>query len=265
MSKTVGYLGPEGSYSEIAARRFGGACVPLPNFYKLVKALLGGEVDCAVLPIGNSLNGGVTQNIDILQQTDGIFACAETSVKIEHCLVTKNGADIKSIKRVYSHGQALAQCARYLSENLPDAELIETPSTSACYGFIVTEEDAGIASSGAKREGFAYGDGCISDEKSNYTQFLLVKKGGAEIVTRSDKIYFSATCKHEAGALYKLLGVLSERGINMTKIESRPIKESVGEFRFFIEIEADCSTEKAQALLREIKKNSLSFKLLGCY
>lgn len=265
MSEKVGYLGPQGSYSEIAARRFGSDCVPFANFYKLVKALLCGEVACAALPIGNSLNGGVTQNIDILQQTEGIFAYAETSVKIDHRLVTLKGADLKKIKRVYSHGQALAQCARYLSENLPDAELIETPSTSACYGFIKSEEDAGIAGAGARREGFCYGEECISDEKNNYTQFLLVKKGGEELVSRSDKIYFSATCRHEAGALYNLLGVLSARGINMTKIESRPIKESVGEFRFFIEIEADCSTEKARTVLKEIKEKSLSFKLLGCY
>lgn len=263
----IGYLGPQGSYSQIAALAFKGdnICLPYPSFYALFKALRLGQTDSIVLPIENTLNGGVMQNLDLLQDAEAALAVEETRVKIDHRLVTLKGADKSKINRIYSHAQALGQCAKYLEEHFPNAKQIQTPSTSGCLEMIKSESDAGIIGSHCSADGFEISEECISDEQINYTQFLRVEKLSAMPERRSAKIYFSVTCKHEPGALMRLLSVFANRSLNMTKIESRPIKERVGEYRFFIELEADYASANVKRALEEIKNYTNSFKLLGCY
>ena len=266
MSSVTGYLGPEGSYSHIAAKKLAeGEIAPFQSFFLLVKALKEGAVDAIVLPVENSLNGGVTQNLDLLQETDGICAVAETLVKIEHRLVTLKGADLSKITTIYSHQQALGQCAKYLCSHFPKAALRQTSSTSGCLEMIKSPSDAGIVGCHCVAEGLEMSKECISDEPLNFTQFLLVKRGSAEDCKKSAKIYFSVTCLHRPGALVSALSVLARRGINMTKIESRPIKDKVGEYRFFIETEADCGAENTRAAMKELRENCSSVKILGCY
>lgn len=267
MDKKIGYLGPEGSYSQLAAEKLKAKAQPVPysGFYQLVKALKGEEIDFAVLPIENSLNGGVMQNIDLLQQTEGIIAVKEAVIKIDHRLVTQQGAKLEDIKRVYSHAQALGQCTAYLSENLPEAKLIETSSTSGSVSMIKTAQDAAIAGAHCSCGDLQISSESVSDEKNNYTQFLLITRGCADELASCKKIYFSVTCLHEPGALMRLLAVLDKYSLNMTKIESRPIKDRVGEYRFFIEMEADYSSPDVKKAIEGIKAISSSFKLLGCY
>ena len=265
--EVIGYLGPDGSYSQVAAQKLcqDARLTEYPTFYALMDALKRGSADGIILPIENSINGGVMQNIDLLEETEGVLAVAETTVKIDHRLVTKKGADLSKITCVYSHVQALGQCAKYLTANLPEARRVPTDSTSGCLKMIKTERDAGIVGSHCVAEGYELSKECISDEPANYTQFLLVKKCQKPVQEHSGKIYFSVTCRHEPGALVSLLSVLSSHSLNMTKIESRPIKDKVGEYRFFIEMEADYAATNAQNALDEIKSKSLSLKLLGCY
>lgn len=265
--EVIGYLGPDGSYSQLAAQKLckGALLEEYPTFYALMRALSCGKADGVILPIENSINGGVMQNIDLLQETEGVLAVAETTIKIDHRLVTKKGADRGKITAVYSHAQALGQCTKYLTANLPKARRVPIDSTSGCLKMIKTEQDAGIAGSHCVAEGFEISSECISDEPENYTQFLLVKKCNQSAVGHSKKLYFSITCRHEPGALVSLLSILCEHSLNMTKIESRPIKDKVGEYRFFIELEADYASTNARSALEKIRKKSLSFKLLGCY
>lgn len=263
----TGYLGPEGTYSEIAAKYLSGGTkkVAYPSFFTLFSALVNGEVEAIVIPIENTLNGAVTQNLDLMQETENVYAACACALKIDHRLITYAGADKRNIKRVYSHGQALAQCAKYLAENFPNAKLIETPSTADCISKINDEESAGIVGAHCKAEGYELSEGNISDVEKNYTQFLYVKRGFPEEDAKSERIFFSVTCQHRAGALVDLLSVLSTRGINMTEIESRPIKDKTGEFAFFIEIEGDYAQPDVKAALQKVKAAALSFKLLGCY
>lgn len=263
----VGYLGPKGTYSEIAAGVLCAAAkkVAYPSFYTLFSSLEKGETEAIVIPIENTLNGAVTQNLDLLQETQGACAFAACTVKIDHRLVTLAGADRRKITRVFSHGQALAQCAKYLAKNFPDAKLCETPSTAESIKMIESETCAGIVGAHCRLEGYELSDKNISDVENNYTQFLLIKRGAPKADDKSDRIFFSVTCRHRAGALVELLSVLSESGINMTEIESRPIKDKTGEFAFFIEIEGDYSQADIKAALQKIKAAALSYKLLGCY
>lgn len=121
----TGYLGPEGSYSYLAAKKItpSNALIAYDSFPSVMQALTRGEVDCTVIPVENSLNGGVIQNIDLLQATPDVIAVEEGIIKIEHRLATLVGADKRYIKRIYSHRQALDQCAKYLFKISPPRSL----------------------------------------------------------------------------------------------------------------------------------------------
>lgn len=263
----TGYLGPAGTYSELAAKALSGDSkkVAYPSFFTLFSALDKGEVEAIVIPIENTLNGAVTQNLDLLQETENVYAASSCALKIDHRLITLAGADKKQIDKIYSHGQALAQCAKYLAENFPNAKLCETPSTADCIGKLDSAQTAGIVGAHCRAAGCELSDKNISDVENNFTHFLLVKRGVPQPSAKTDRIFFSVTCRHRAGALVDLLSVLSKSGINMTKIESRPIKNKTGEFSFFIEIEGDYAQPEVKAALERIEAASLSYKLLGCY
>lgn len=263
----LGYLGPEGTYSHLAALTFGEGCilVAYPSFPILFAALKQGETDGIVLPVENTLNGAVVQNLDLLQSVDGIWACNSVKIKIDHRLITLKGAPLSGIKTIYSHEQALGQCANYLYKNFPQARLVATSSTAESIKNLTGQDVAAIAGSQCEGEGLELTKSTISDEPNNFTSFLLVVRGTPDKTQKSSKIFFSATCLHEHGALVKLLSVFASAKINLTKIESRPIKDKDGEFRFFIEIEGDYSSENMQKTFEELEKKTTSLKILGCY
>ncbi len=263
----VGYLGPEGSYSYLAAQKFrpNGILLPYATFGAAMRALENGDCDLVALPIENSLNGSVDQNIDLLQSTEGVFAFEEYTLKIDHRLAHLKGTEIKKITRIFSHQQALAQCGEYLIKNFPAAELIATPSTAASLKMLKSETDGCIVGAHTKAEGIELSAECISDNSNNATHFLLIKKGTANIAVHTQKIYFSAMCCDEPGALCSLLEVFKLGGVNMSKIHSRPIKSRSGEYIFFIEVEGDYSDVKIRKTLDKFKEKTQAFKLLGTY
>lgn len=263
----ISYLGPEGSYSQLAAKKMcpEAALMPCQSFPQVFSSLTSGLSDGAVVPIENTLNGGVLQNIDLLQETEGICAVGECTIKIDHRLAMFEGADESGIKFIYSHSQALEQCAKYLYAKFPTAQLVPTPSTAASLEKIRTKSDAGIVGAHTKKQGLVLSENNISDGNNNFTHFLLLKRGEADKNTHSNKIYFSVTCANRSGALLLLLNRVSQYGLNMTKIESRPVKNLPDEYRFFIEIEGDYSSENVKTALEDIKNAANSFKLLGCY
>lgn len=263
----IGYLGPEGSYSQLAAHRTcpDAKLCAYTGFPQVFQSLVDGETDAIAVPIENTLNGGVLQNLDLLQSTEGVCAVRKLTVKIDHRLVTLKGADAAEIKRVYSHSQALEQCAKYLAENFPSAQLVPVQSTSASLDMVKTEEDAGIAGAHNVREGLVLSDKNIADADNNFTHFLLLKRGEVPHDMKSEHIFFSVTLNNRSGALFSLLQVVSEHNLNMTKIESRPVKQAPDEYRFFIETEGDYSADAVKSALEDIKNAANSFKLLGCY
>lgn len=279
----IAFLGPEGSYSHLAAKEFlktettgkklagdWDECVPFRNFPEVLAAVENGRVEAAAIPIENSIQGGVSQNLDLLQSSENLYAVKEKVLRVDHRLIYKEGVKLSQIGRVYSHRQALDQCAAFLSREMPFASLRETEST----GFGITravEDESGksAAIAGAHtenlRSGFVMGEECISDEKNNYTHFLLIKKGESSLPANSEKVFFSAVCPHEPGSLLKLLKIIASYGINMTKIESRPVRNRPGDYRFFIEADCDIAGKEAQELLAAIKANTLECKLIGAY
>lgn len=263
----VGYLGPEGSYSHIAAQTFrpNAQLCGYGSFRLAVEALVKGGCTLVALPIENSLNGGVAQVKDLLQYTENVVAFEECAVKIDHRLAVLKGADYSGISRIYSHEQALAQCGQFVFEHFPKAELIATPSTAASLKMLKSASDACIVGAHTNCENIVLSAENIADEKNNFTHFILVKNGSAESIGHCKKVYFSATCKHEAGALFNLLSVIKDGGLNMTKIQSRPIKDKAGEYRFFVEVEGDIADAHVKKVLSAVKNSANSFKILGAY
>ncbi|MGN0805103.1 MAG: prephenate dehydratase [Candidatus Coproplasma sp.] len=268
MERTAGYLGPSGSYSELATKKLcaGFTLTPYKNFRAIFSALSAGEIDEAVVPIENSLNGAVTQNLDLLEEFKDVTVVAQCPVLVDHRIITLNGASYEGVERIYSHPQALAQCAKYLSEKFPTACQYATSSTSESLSMIKTPSDAGIVGAHVVREGFTLSAQTISDEKTNFTFFFKIVKGKFTLPAYGAKrLFFCFTCLHRPGALISMLNVLAEHNINMTKIESRPIKEKLGEFRFFIEIELGDDRKSLATALKEIEEKSLSFRIFGAY
>ena len=125
--------------------------------------------------------------------------------------------------------------------------------------------DAGIVGSHVRAEGFAFIGANIADEKKNFTHFLLVRKGSEHLPAHCEHVCFAATCPHEPGALLKMLQILSVYDLNMTKIESRPIKNSPGTYCFFVEFKGDAADRHVRAALERLREYTRGFKLIGCY
>ncbi|MBO7298096.1 MAG: ACT domain-containing protein [Clostridia bacterium] len=279
----IAFLGPEGSYSHLAAQSFlktestgesrvndWDECIPFRNFPEVFAAVTNGRVDAAAVPIENSLQGGVLQNLDLLQSSENLYAVKELIIRIDHRLVYKEGVKLSEIGRVYSHRQALDQCAEFLSKQMPFASLRDAESTT--FGLTRAMEDesgksAAIVGAHTEklRRGFVMSEESIADEKNNFTHFLLIKKGETALPKTSERVFFSAVCPHRPGSLIELLQIIAKYGINMTKIESRPVKNKVGDYRFFIEADCNIASKEVRELLERIKVHTLECKLLGAY
>jgi len=276
----IAYLGPEGSYSHLAARHFlaeenvegsgWNECMPFRNFAEVIAAVATGKADAGAIPIENSLQGSVAQNLDLMQDAQGLYAVKEYVLRIDHRLVHKEGVDISEIGRVYSHRQALDQCGEFLTKRMPFASLRETESTA--FGLTKAMEDesgksAAIVGAHVEnlRRGFVVGEECLSDEKNNFTHFLLIKKGEDKLPKASNRLFFSAVCPNKPGSLLELLKIIAGHKIDMTKLESRPVKFRPGEFRFFIEAACDVADEGVSRFVQEVRENTLECKILGAY
>ena len=237
-------LGPAGSYSDLAARTL---CPPAsvalcPTFPAVFDALASGRADGAVIPIENSIQGGVLQNLDLLETRDAC-AVAEIRLRIDHRLACRKGVRLSDIVRVYSHEQAIGQCSRFLDETLPHAERIFTDSTAKSLA-LLDDRSAGIVGAHIRAEGVVLSDENIADEKNNFTQFFLLRRRSDGLPAHGRTVFFAAVCEHRPGSLLELLRCFSTRGFNLTRIESRPIPSVPGEYRFFIEIDGDVSDSR---------------------
>lgn len=267
MSARYSCLGPKGSYSELAALRFSrgeGEIVLCPDFFAVLSALEKGEVDFAVLPIENSIQGGVLKNLDLLEHQGAPFAVEELVLSIDHRLATLEGVPYSQIERIYSHEQAIGQCAEYLHTHFPKAKLLYTRSTAESLEKL-DERSAGIVGAHAGKAGVVLSKENIADEKRNFTRFLKLVRREEAHPEHSSKVFFCAVCKHRPGSLYELLGAFATTGINLTRIESRPIRDVFGEYRFFIEIEGDIADETVKEAVREAKGRCSQFQVIGAY
>lgn len=265
MDRKVSCLGPEGSFSALAARTLckDGTVVLCKSFAEAVSRLLSKETEYAVLPVENSLGGGVVSVLDLLAEND-IFGEEEAVLSVDHRLAMLEGVKAGDIRRVYSHEQALLQCACYLQKNFPQAELVGTLSTAESLNKL-DGCSAGIVGAHMKREGVVLSAENIADNKKNCTRFLRFRRGTLRDGEHGGAVFLCAQCAHEPGSLVKLLQIFSREGLNLTRIESRPVKEEPGKYRFFIELKGDIGSPSVQRAVCAARAYCSKFKLIGVY
>ncbi len=265
----VVYQGIPGAYSHEAMIDFFGKSVDSINvdtFRDAMEAVNAGKADYAVIPIDNSSAGMVSDTYDLLQEYNN-YIVAETFLEVKHCLLVKPGADIDSIQKVYSHPQALMQCARYLDGHRKWQR--EPFLNTAMSARKVAEENdytqAAIASPNCAGEyGLEIAEEGINSSSANTTRFVIVSSRRA-FVKGAGKVSICFEIAHRAGSLYNALSNIMFNGLNMTKIESRPIAEHNWEFRFFVDFEGNLSDAGVRNALRGICEEANKFKLLGNY
>ena len=263
----VSCLGPKESYSALAAEKLckGADKLYCSSFAAILNLLIDGSVDAAVLPVENCIMGSVVQNLDLISKTKNIMGVGEVLMPIDHRLVTKQNVPYTDIERVCSHIQGLSQCSEFLAKNFPHAKLVYTYSTAESLR-LLDEHTAGIVGAHVEgREGLVFSQENIADAKSNFTRFLLFVRGNTP-PQHSEFVYFSAICKQEkAGELCRLLEIFDRHALNLTRVESRPVRDFIGRYRFFIEFEGDIASKNVQEALKEAQENTHEYRLLGAY
>jgi prephenate dehydratase len=268
----VGYLGPPGTFSEEAVARCdlaaGGEAVPYPSFRDAYRALGRGEVDGALLPIENSIEGSVGATLDLLVLEHGPLIRRELLLPVRQHLLAPAGTRLEDVVRVLSHPQPLGQCSRFLHERLPRAALEPTHSTADA-ARKVAQGERGAAAIGSKTAAARYGLAvlaeAIQDVDENVTRFVLLARAD-EAPTGSDRTSIAFTLDRDRpGGLYEVLGEFASRGINLSKVESRPMKEALGHYVFFLDFEAHRLDAAAADALAGVRSRVHRLYLLGSY
>lgn len=266
---TVVYQGVPGAYSYIAMNRYFGNDVKnfaVQTWREAMEAVSEGKADYAVLPIENSTAGMVAGVYDLLQEYDN-YIIAETYIKVEHALLGLPGTDIDKVKTVYSHPQGLMQCEGFLEKH-KDWQQISQANTAGSAKKVLEENDpthVAIASEEAAQVfGLEVLKSAINDSDNNTTRFVIVTKS-RKFVKDAHKMSIVFETKNEAGTLYNLLSHIIYNGLNMNKIESRPIGDRNWEFRFFVDFEGNLGDPNVCNALRGIEEEAEYIKLLGNY
>jgi chorismate mutase/prephenate dehydratase len=265
---TVSYLGPAGTFSERAAlKHFGEGAVTLPclSIDEVYRAVESGGADFGIVPVENSTEGAVGRSLDLMPQSP-LKICGEVLVRIHHHLMSKTEKSPVSVRRVFSHGQSLAQCHEWLNKNLPDAERVAVASNAEA-ARRASEEPGSAAVAGemaAAHYGLAILAGNIEDEPNNTTRFLIIGDYEPQ-PTGKDKTSLVLSAKNKAGAVYEMLTPFAQRGVSMTKFESRPSRLAIWEYLFFVDIEGHRSAANIAAALEELSGIAGYVKVLGSY
>ena len=264
----VAFQGERGAYSESAVYQFFGSTMrvkPCRDFRDVFESVKNQEVQAGVVPVENSIEGSVNQNYDLFFNYD-LKVCGEVIVKIAHCLIANPGTSIDSIKAVYSHPQALAQCRSFL-ERLK-CELIPTYDTAGSVKLIKEKKLANAAAIASEKAAELYNMKIlardIADNKENYTRFFVLSKEDSPI-TGKDKTSIIFSAKHEPGSLYHALGEFAKRNINLTRIESRPTKKTPWEYNFYLDFEGHRSEPRCAEALKALEKCAAFVRILGSY
>ncbi len=268
----IAYLGPPGTFSEEAVSRCdlarGGEGVPFPSFADAYRALRRGEVDGALLPIENSIEGSVGATLDLLVGEPGPLIRRELLLPVRQHLLARPGTKLEDVTRVLSHPQPFGQCSRFLRERLPGAALLPTLSTADA-ARQVAEGEASAAAIGSRAAATRYGLALlaesIQDVDENVTRFVLLAQAD-EGSTGADRTSIAFTLnRDQPGGLYEVLGEFAKRGINLSKVESRPMKEALGHYVFFLDFEAHRLDARGADALTGVRARVHRLYLLGSY
>lgn len=274
MKHSLAYLGPTGTNSETAALAYAdwlainqqqeSTLCPCPSIAITLQSVANGKIDYAVVPIENSIEGSVTVVLDTLWRLSNLKVHRELTLPIFHGLLTYSQS-LEEIKTVYSHPQGLAQCQQWLEQNLPQVQLIPTKSTTE--GLPLLKDDLTAAAVSSPRAAELYQIPLlkqdIKDRPDNCTRFWIIN--GSESNNGSHLALAFSLPKNAPGALVKALEIFARREINLSKIESRPTKRSLGEYVFFIDLEGNSQDPQINEALTELSQCTEVLKIFGNY
>lgn len=262
----IAFQGERGAYSEMAIMlKFPtSTAIPLKTFYDVFETVKNHRNGIAVVPIENSIEGSVSETYDLLLQ-DKIYVSGEIFQRINHCLIVNK--DYKNIINVYSHPQALGQCRNYIQRN--KLEPIPAFDTAGAVKFIKENKMMSSAAIASRRAAEIYDmeilDEGIEDKKNNFTRFFVISQQLVEKPSGKDRTSIIFALEHKPGSLYQVLKEFSRKSINLTRIESRPTKETPWEYYFYVDFDGHYNDEKVRLTLNRIKIQTKFFKLLGSY
>ena len=281
----LGYLGPAGTFSEEAMRAATGdgdgaaELVPFPSIHETVMAVQGGAIDRALVPIENSLEGGVNATLDALAlEAREVEIVGETVLAIRNCLIARDAMALDEIAVVVSHPQPLGQCARFLREELPGATLRATTSTADAVREVAAT-DAPWAALGPRSAAALYGcrvlrDG-IDDEPDNATRFVWLARTGTPPSARAagaagagawkTSVVFAGAGDRAPGWLVRCLSEFAFRGVNLTRIESRPRKGRLGHYLFHVDMDGRAEDPPVADAIAALGGHCEEVRLLGSY
>jgi prephenate dehydratase len=279
---SIAHLGPPGTYAEQAALYYvdwltkttntEALLCAYPSIFQTLDSVAKKQVDLAVAPVENSIQGGVTVTLDTLWELDNLQIQLALVVPITHALISCS-QDLEKIETVYSHPQALAQCQKWLEKFLPKVQLIPSNSTTEAIQKLKNIETAAAISSlrAAQLYNLPVLANGINDHPENCTRFWVISQSECSLnhkmsalTTRYTSLAFSVPA-NLPGALVKPLQVFAKQNINLSRIESRPTKRYLGEYLFFIDLEADVSSTKMQSALAELSHHTQIIKIFGSY
>ena len=272
----VAYLGPPGTFSEDALRAAIGddevEAIPSASVYDAIVAVRERAADRALVPFENSVEGAVTATLDTLAfDADGLTLVGEYDLPIRHCLIGREQTPLERIEVVLSHPQASAQCARFIRENLPQAEVRAAPSTAEAVRS-VAEAKAPWAALGAESAARRYGAAVlrqgVEDEADNITRFVWVAREGTTPSGSGPwrtSLVFSELGEDHPGALVEALQVFSSRDVNLTRIESRPLRRGLGRYQFFLDIEGSAGDEPLASAIEDLRSKAETVRVLGSW
>jgi len=267
----IAFQGEPGAFSEHAARHYFGAAVamqPWPYFADLFEAVQKELAEAAIVPIENSLTGSILQNYDLLLRY-AVVITGEIILRIGQHLMALPGVHEGDLRRVFSHPQALDQCRNFLSAR-PQLERVPAVDTAGSAKMIAARQLRDAAAIAGERAATVYGleilQRHIEDDPQNFTRFLMIEKTAAAArpqERQKTSVVFST--RDKPGSLYRALGVLASRGINLLKIESRPQAGLPWQYRFYLDLEGDAESDACQVALRELAEMASDVRVLGSY
>ncbi len=263
----VAFLGPKATFSHLAAmRQFGYSAelVPQKSIPAVFEAVEKGNATYGVVPVENSTEGVISYTLDMFMESE-LKIDAEVLLEVHHDLLSRTGR-MEDIRKVFSHPQPLAQCRTWLGENLPDVPLVDVASTAVAAQMVAEDETAAAVAGelAASMYGLKVVRKRIEDQVNNFTRFLVVGKKSAER-SGSDKTTLMFAVKDEVGILYRMLEPFAKRGINLSKIESRPMKKKAWEYVFFLDLAGHISDPVVAEAVEDLKQCCQFVKVLGAY
>jgi chorismate mutase/prephenate dehydratase len=263
----VAFLGPQATFTHAAAlQQFGlsAQLVPQKSIPAVFDEVLRGRAHYGVVPVENSNEGVVSHTLDMFMESD-LKVIAEVLLEVSHDLLSHSGR-MDEVRKVVSHPQALAQCRKWLEENLPDIPLVDVASTALAAQMAAEDETAAAVAStmAATLYDLQVVQHKIEDNPHNFTRFLVIGQKTPERSGR-DKTSIMFSVKDQPGILYRMLEPFSKRSLNLSKIESRPLKKKAWEYIFFLDLEGHVEDESVRLALEELKDYCQFLKVLGSY